>query len=43
MNTKYLDKLEYNKILDKFKFKQKEKFENIREIANKYIETKNKG
>ena len=32
-----------NKILDKFNFKQKEKFTNIREIANKYIETKNKG
>lgn len=32
-----------NKILDRFNFKQKEKFERVREIANKYIETKNRG
>ena len=29
-----------NKILNRFSFKHKEKFEEIREIANKYIETK---
>lgn len=29
-----------NKILNKFDFKHKEKFEKIREIANKYIETR---
>ena len=29
-----------NKILNKFNFKYKEKFEKIRDIANKYIETK---
>ena len=32
-----------NKILNRFDFKHKEKFEKIREIANKYIETKNRG
>lgn len=32
-----------NKILSRFNFKYKEKFENVREIANNYIETKIKG
>jgi len=32
-----------NKILNRFNFKHKEKFEKVREIANKYIETKNRG
>jgi len=32
-----------NKILNRFSFKHKEKFEKVREIANKYIETKIKG
>ena len=32
-----------NKILDRFNFKEKEKMENVRKIANEYIKTKNEG